>query len=167
MGDSLADTTSRSPEMHCKDTQTELAERVAAIDVAVGPDVVTQNGQKTAKENETVCFKNAANNQRNRVSIELGSSEELDGAHELMAPKRVPTRPMLSGRKYSLQERPAGNYLSSADPQGFGPYDTGPSPRIVRRPTIESHRVSISDAVVGLTSTFDGGTLLSQTEIST
>ncbi|KAL8198839.1 UNVERIFIED_CONTAM: hypothetical protein K2H54_025714 [Gekko kuhli] len=146
MGDPLADPTGRSPEMYCKDTQTELAERVAAIDVAVGPDVVTQNGQETIKENETVCSKNAAYNQRNGVSIELGSSEERDGAHELTAPKRVPTRPMLSGRKYSLQERPAGNYLSSADPQGFGPYATGPSPRILRRPTIESHRVSISDA---------------------
>ncbi|XP_077167162.1 calcium/calmodulin-dependent protein kinase kinase 1 [Paroedura picta] len=146
MGDSLADTMGRSPEMYCKDTQTELAERVAAIDVAVGPNVVTQNGRETAKENETVRSKNTANDQRNGVSLELGSSEELDGAHELTAPKRVPTRPLLSGRKYSLQERPAGNYLSSTDPQGFGPYATGPSPRIVRRPTIESHRVSISDA---------------------
>lgn len=166
MGDSLAETTGGSPEMYCKDTQTELAERVAAIDVAVGPDVVTQNGQETVKENEIVCSKNAANNQRNRASIEHGSSEELDGAHELTAPKRVPKRPLLSGRKYSLQERPAGNYLSSADPQGFAPYATGPSPRIVRRPTIESHRVSISDAAVGLLSAFDGGTLLLRTELS-
>ncbi|XP_048375014.1 calcium/calmodulin-dependent protein kinase kinase 1 [Sphaerodactylus townsendi] len=150
MGDSLADTTRRSPEMFCKDTQTELAERVAAIDVAVGPDGVTQNGQGTVKEDETVSSKNAANNQRNGVNLDLGSSEELDGAHELTVLKRVPKRPNLSGRKYSLQEKPAGNYLTSADPQGFGPYATGPSthisPRIVRRPTIESHRVSISDA---------------------
>uniref|UniRef100_A0ACB8EDG0 Uncharacterized protein n=1 Tax=Sphaerodactylus townsendi TaxID=933632 RepID=A0ACB8EDG0_9SAUR len=136
--------------MFCKDTQTELAERVAAIDVAVGPDGVTQNGQGTVKEDETVSSKNAANNQRNGVNLDLGSSEELDGAHELTVLKRVPKRPNLSGRKYSLQEKPAGNYLTSADPQGFGPYATGPSthisPRIVRRPTIESHRVSISDA---------------------
>ncbi|KAJ7308907.1 hypothetical protein JRQ81_008183 [Phrynocephalus forsythii] len=77
-------------------------------------------------------------------------SEELDGAHEMQAPKRAPKRPILSGRKYSLQEKPAGNYLASEDALSFGPYATGPSthisPRILRRPTIESHRVSISDA---------------------
>uniref|UniRef100_A0A8D0L5I9 non-specific serine/threonine protein kinase n=1 Tax=Sphenodon punctatus TaxID=8508 RepID=A0A8D0L5I9_SPHPU len=49
-----------------------------------------------------------------------------------------PTRPVLSSRKFSLQERPSGRPFMHI------------SPRIVRRPTIESHRVSISDAPVGL-----------------
>uniref|UniRef100_A0A8C8VGW4 Calcium/calmodulin dependent protein kinase kinase 1 n=1 Tax=Pelusios castaneus TaxID=367368 RepID=A0A8C8VGW4_9SAUR len=89
--------------MCCKDTQTELAERVAAIDVAVGPDITA-------------------------------------------------SRPVLSSRKLSLQERPTGSYLDSNNASGYGPYATGPlthiSPRIVRRPTIESNRISISDAEV-------------------
>uniref|UniRef100_A0A670JQF8 Calcium/calmodulin dependent protein kinase kinase 1 n=1 Tax=Podarcis muralis TaxID=64176 RepID=A0A670JQF8_PODMU len=134
------------PDVCCKDTQTELAERVAAIHVM------------------------AANNQRNGVDVDSGTSEELDGAHELLAPKRAPARPILSGRKYSLQEKPAGNYLASSDAAGFGPYATGPSthisPRIVRRPTIESHRVSISDAAVGRLSLLDGWGVLSTKVLS-
>uniref|UniRef100_A0A8C0BUK2 Calcium/calmodulin dependent protein kinase kinase 1 n=1 Tax=Buteo japonicus TaxID=224669 RepID=A0A8C0BUK2_9AVES len=94
-------------DMCCKDTQTELAERVAAMDVAVGPD-------------------------RN--------------AHWRHVPKRPPTRPVLSSRKLSLQERSSGGYLASSNTPGYGPYATGPSPRIMRRPTIESNRVSISDS---------------------
>ncbi|XP_053223878.1 calcium/calmodulin-dependent protein kinase kinase 1 [Podarcis raffonei] len=150
MGDSAAETAVQIPDVCCKDTQTELAERVAAIHVAVGPDAADQNGQGTIAENDVGFSKMAANNQRNGVDVDSGTSEELDGAHELLAPKRAPARPILSGRKYSLQEKPAGNYLASSDAAGFGPYATGPSthisPRIVRRPTIESHRVSISDA---------------------
>ncbi|XP_061559341.1 calcium/calmodulin-dependent protein kinase kinase 1 isoform X2 [Phycodurus eques] len=54
-------------------------------------------------------------------------------------PKRTqPSRPQLSGRKFSLQER--GTYLSS------GGGDTHVSPRVARRPTVESKRVSISDS---------------------
>ncbi|KAM9782340.1 calcium/calmodulin-dependent protein kinase kinase 1 isoform X1 [Syngnathus typhle] len=48
------------------------------------------------------------------------------------------SRPQLSGRKLSLQER--GTYLSSG-----GGY-TQISPRVARRPTVESKRVSISDS---------------------
>lgn len=146
MGDSPADAMDRPSDTSCRDTQTELAERVAAIDVAVGPDAVNQNGQGTVVGNHDTF---SDNNQQNGVDADSGTSEELDGTHELTAPKRVSTRPTLSGRKYSLQERPSGNFLTSGD-AGFGPYATGPSthisPRIVRRPTIESHRVSISDA---------------------
>ncbi|XP_066492018.1 calcium/calmodulin-dependent protein kinase kinase 1 [Tiliqua scincoides] len=150
MGDSPVDTVGQASDTCCRDTQTELAERVAAIDVAVGPDVVNQNGQGTVDGDDNTFSGDVANIQRNGVDAGSGTSEELDGAHELTAPKRASTRPTLSGRKYSLQERPSGNYLTSGDSTGFGPYATGPSthisPRIVRRPTIESHRVSISDA---------------------
>lgn len=49
-------------------------------------------------------------------------------------------RPNLSGRKLSLQER--GTCLSSGSGGGY----THISPRVARRPTVESKRVSISDA---------------------
>ncbi|KAM8835624.1 calcium/calmodulin-dependent protein kinase kinase 1 isoform 1-T1 [Synchiropus picturatus] len=56
-------------------------------------------------------------------------------------PKRVQlVRPHLSGRKLSLQER--GTYMSSCT----GGNCTQTSPRMVRRPTVESKRVSISDS---------------------
>ncbi|XP_023120564.1 calcium/calmodulin-dependent protein kinase kinase 1 isoform X2 [Amphiprion ocellaris] len=50
-----------------------------------------------------------------------------------------PMRPHLTGRKLSLQER--GTYLS-----GSGGSYTHISPRVARRPTVESKRVSISDS---------------------
>ncbi|XP_059207124.1 calcium/calmodulin-dependent protein kinase kinase 1 isoform X2 [Centropristis striata] len=49
-------------------------------------------------------------------------------------------RPHLTGRKFSLQER--GTYRSSGPGGGY----TNTSPRVARRPTVESKRVSISDA---------------------
>ncbi|KAL6099121.1 camkk1 [Pungitius sinensis] len=49
-------------------------------------------------------------------------------------------RPHLTGRKLSLQER--STYLSSGPGGGY----THVSPRVARRPTVESKRVSISDA---------------------
>ncbi|XP_067328312.1 calcium/calmodulin-dependent protein kinase kinase 1 isoform X1 [Anolis sagrei] len=82
------------------------------------------------------------NSQRNGV---VDGEEERDGPREMQPPKRAPGRPVLSGRKYSLQERPTGNYLACADPYATGP-STHISPRALRRPTVESHRVSISDA---------------------
>lgn len=53
-----------------------------------------------------------------------------------------PSRPHLTGRKLSLQER--GTYLSSGSGRGY----THISPRVPRRPTVESKRVSISDSQV-------------------
>uniref|UniRef100_A0A8D2LKP7 Calcium/calmodulin dependent protein kinase kinase 1 n=1 Tax=Varanus komodoensis TaxID=61221 RepID=A0A8D2LKP7_VARKO len=136
----------------CKDAQAELVGRVAVLCVTASPGGASQNGQEAAEEDKAT-FPKCPESQRNGVDSDSGTAEEADGARELRSPKRVPTRPILSGRKFSLQEKPAGNYLTCADPSGFGPYATGPSthisPRIVRRPTIESHRVSISDAVVG------------------
>ncbi|XP_069613580.1 calcium/calmodulin-dependent protein kinase kinase 1 isoform X2 [Ranitomeya imitator] len=123
-----------------KDTQTELAERVAAIDVeeqAKGPDVLfsedmnsmTNNGMSSATSED----------------VFLSSQDQRD----FSCFQRAASRPTLSNRKFSLQERPTGDCLPSQN-QGYGPYATGPashiSPRIVRRPTIESNRVSISDS---------------------
>ncbi|XP_036793752.1 calcium/calmodulin-dependent protein kinase kinase 1 isoform X2 [Oncorhynchus mykiss] len=60
------------------------------------------------------------------------------GAQEGGAKKGPAQRPHLSGRKLSLQER--GTYPSG---RSGGAHV---SPRVVRRPTVESKRVSISDA---------------------
>eukprot|EP00064_Thunnus_orientalis_P005336 superscaffoldBa00000516_g5350 len=62
---------------------------------------------------------------------------QQDGAQ---ARRTHPMRPHLSGRKLSLQER--GTYLSSGPGRGY----THISPRVARRPTVESKRVSISDS---------------------
>ncbi|XP_026876382.2 calcium/calmodulin-dependent protein kinase kinase 1 isoform X2 [Electrophorus electricus] len=55
--------------------------------------------------------------------------------------KPPPRRPHLSGRKMSLQER--GTYLSAG---GGAERFLHISPRVARQPTVESKRVSISDA---------------------
>ncbi|NXU51278.1 KKCC1 kinase, partial [Turnix velox] len=135
----------------CKDTQTELAERVAAIDVAVSPDRGDQNGEDNTDDNDTVFSDNIKGIQRNGVNSDVGMNEllpsqRLEDAQCRHVPKRPLTRPVLSSRKLSLQERSSGGYLASSNAPGYGPYATGPSPRIVRRPTIESNRVSISDS---------------------
>lgn len=137
------------------DTQTELVERVAAIDVSVVPDRSDQNGEDNPEENDTVFSDNIKDIQRNGVSSDVGINELLpsqqsEDAHLRHIPKRPLTRPGLSSRKLSLQERSSGGYLASSSSPGCGPYATGPSPRIMRRPTIESHRVSISDSEVGM-----------------
>ncbi|GLD47140.1 calcium/calmodulin-dependent protein kinase kinase 1 isoform X3 [Lates japonicus] len=72
----------------------------------------------------------AANGVRN------GGAQQ-DGAQ---AKRTHPLRPHLTGRKLSLQER--GTYLSSGSGGGY----THISPRVARRPTVESKRVSISDS---------------------
>lgn len=150
MGDSAGNVTDGA-----MDTQTELVERVAAIDVSVVQDRSDQNGEDNPEENDTVFSDNIKDIQRNGVSSDVGINEFLpsqqpEDAHLRHVPKRPLTRPGLSSRKLSLQERSSGAYLASSNTAGCGPYATGPSPRIVRRPTIESHRVSISDSEVGM-----------------
>ncbi|XP_040037090.2 calcium/calmodulin-dependent protein kinase kinase 1 isoform X2 [Gasterosteus aculeatus] len=72
----------------------------------------------------------AANGLRN------GGAQQ-DGAQ---AKRTRAMRPHLTGRKLSLQER--GTYRSSGPGGGYAHI----SPRVARRPTVESKRVSISDA---------------------
>lgn len=64
------------------------------------------------------------------------------GSQQGGAPNARPARPHLTGRKLSLQER--GTYLS---PGSGGSYNHI-SPRVARKPTVESKRVSISDSQV-------------------
>ncbi|KAG8452008.1 hypothetical protein GDO86_003983 [Hymenochirus boettgeri] len=120
-----------------KDTQTELAERVAAIEV-------DKECQDSETNSEMDCLKNTCMSSETSEDVFLSSQEQ----RELSCPQRTTSRPTLSNRKFSLQERSSGGCLLSH--QGYGPYATGPashiSPRIVRRPTIESNRVSISDS---------------------
>ncbi|XP_026717368.1 calcium/calmodulin-dependent protein kinase kinase 1 isoform X1 [Athene cunicularia] len=149
MGDSPTNAMDGGIDTCCKDTQTELAERVAAIDVAVGPDRSNQNGEDNTEENDTVFSDNIKDIQRNGVNSDMNvflPSQRSEDAHWRHVPKRPLTRPILSSRKLSLQERSSGGYLASSNAPGYGPYATGPSPRIMRRPTIESNRVSISDS---------------------
>ncbi|MBN3308309.1 calcium/calmodulin-dependent protein kinase kinase 1 isoform X2 [Amia ocellicauda] len=98
--------------------QTELADRVAAINVTTDK-APPPNGRRV----------NGMNN---------GAQ---GGVSDPSVARKAPQRPVLSNRKLSLQERSSGNYA---------PYATGNSthisPRVARRPTIESKRVSISDS---------------------
>ncbi|CAF98516.1 unnamed protein product [Tetraodon nigroviridis] len=60
----------------------------------------------------------------------------------LLEKRARPLRPHLTGRKLSLQER--GTYPSSGSGRGY----VHVSPRVARRPTVESKRISISDSQV-------------------
>ncbi|XP_072209390.1 calcium/calmodulin-dependent protein kinase kinase 1 isoform X1 [Excalfactoria chinensis] len=151
MGDSPTDVEGEVSDTGFQDTQAELSERVAAIDVAVHPDRSDQNGEDITEDNDTVFSDNVKDIQRNGVNSDVETNEVLlsqqpDDAHWGHASKRPIARPVLSGRKLSLQERSSGSHLALSNAPGFGHYATGPSPRIMRRPTIESNRVSISDA---------------------
>ncbi|NXR12820.1 KKCC1 kinase, partial [Semnornis frantzii] len=106
------------------DPRSELAERVAAMGTAGG------------EESDAVFARGAQDVRSNGVG-----SDPLP----CQAAGRPLPRPLLPSRKLSLQERSSGGCLAPSGGPGEGPYATGPSPRVVRRPTIESHRVSISD----------------------
>lgn len=69
---------------------------------------------------------------------DLGGHSVRNGAAQVT--RNHPSRPNLSGRKLSLQER--GTYSSSGAGRGYV------SSREARRPTVESKRVSISDSQV-------------------
>lgn len=64
MGDSAANAVDGG-----MDTQTELVERVAAIDVSVVPDRSDQNGEDNPEENDTVFSDNVKDIQRNGVEV--------------------------------------------------------------------------------------------------
>lgn len=64
MGDSAANAVDGG-----MDTQTELVERVAAIDVSVVPDRSDQNGEDNPEENDTVFSDNVKDIQRNGVRM--------------------------------------------------------------------------------------------------
>ncbi|KAM4796591.1 calcium/calmodulin-dependent protein kinase kinase 1 [Rhinophrynus dorsalis] len=123
-----------------KDTQTELAERVAAIEV----DEEIQEPDPLLSD-EMDGLKNNGMSSETSEDVFLSSQDQRD----LSSFQKASSRPTLSNRKFSLQERPSGGCLPSYS-QTYGLYATGPashiSPRIVRRPTIESNRVSISDS---------------------
>ncbi|XP_031813183.1 calcium/calmodulin-dependent protein kinase kinase 1 [Sarcophilus harrisii] len=133
----------------CQEPCTELAERVAAIDVAepggagAGDDAAVFSGDGHGPD-----FPASGGPAGARERIPSAPSLTTRDAHP-REPKEVPVRPSLTDRKLSLQEKPSRSCLSAACPSGSGPYATGPanhvSPRIARRPTIESNRVSISD----------------------
>ncbi|XP_045343635.1 calcium/calmodulin-dependent protein kinase kinase 1 isoform X4 [Leopardus geoffroyi] len=114
------------PAVCCQDPRAELVERVAAIDVAHLEEA--GGGPEPARNGVDPPPRTRA------ASVVPGGASRPPLA-----------RPSLSARKFSLQERPAGSCLEAQ----AGPYATGPashiSPRVWRRPTIESHHVAISD----------------------
>lgn len=118
------------PAVCCQDPRAELVERVAAIDVAHLEEA--GGGPEPARNGVDPPPRTRA------ASVIPGGASRPPLA-----------RPSLSARKFSLQERPAGSCLEAQ----AGPYATGPashiSPRVWRRPTIESHHVAISDTEVG------------------
>ncbi|XP_074153879.1 calcium/calmodulin-dependent protein kinase kinase 1 [Sminthopsis crassicaudata] len=134
----------------CQEPCTELAERVAAIDVAepggagAGDDCAVFSGDGHSPD-----FPASSGPPEARERIPSAPSLTTQDAHPQKEPKDIPVRPSLTDRKLSLQEKPSRNCLSAACPSVSGPYATGPanhiSPRVARRPTIESNRVSISD----------------------
>lgn len=118
------------PAVCCQDPRAELVERVAAMDVA---HLEETDGSPEPTRN---CVDPSP--RARAASVIPGGTSRCPA-----------TRPGLSARKFSLQERPAGSCLEAQ----AAPYATGPashiSPRTWRRPTIESHHVAISDAEVG------------------
>ncbi|NP_001082316.1 calcium/calmodulin-dependent protein kinase kinase 1 S homeolog [Xenopus laevis] len=123
-----------------QDSQSELAERVAAIEVEE-----ECQAPERMNSDDMDGLKNHCMSSETSQDVFLSSQEQRD----LSTFQRASSRPSLSNRKFSLQERPSGGCLPSHN-LAYGPYATGPashiSPRIVRRPTIESNRVSISDS---------------------
>uniref|UniRef100_V9KN15 Calcium/calmodulin-dependent protein kinase kinase 1-like protein n=1 Tax=Callorhinchus milii TaxID=7868 RepID=V9KN15_CALMI len=77
-----------------------------------------------------------------------GEEAQTNGLGRPGPPKRALSRPRLSSRKLSLQERSSGNSLSGpGELPGFAPYSTGPPPaRSGRRPTIESNQISVTNS---------------------
>lgn len=125
----LTEVMESGPAVCCQDPRAELVDRVAAINVAHLEEA--DEGPEPARNGVDPPPRARA------ASVIPGS-----------ASRSTPGRPSLSARKFSLQERPAGSCLEAQ----AGPYSTGPashiSPRAWRRPTIESHRVAISDSEV-------------------
>lgn len=95
------------------------------------------------KQTSSLSYAMAAMATKDSDSSATNGLRNCEAQKEADQAKRThPQRPHLSGRKLSLQER--GTYLPSGSGRGY----THISPRVARKPTIESKRVSISDAQV-------------------
>lgn len=99
------------------------------------PDSDKQTGSLT----DTMAAMTTKDSDGSTANGVRNGAAQKDGAQAKRTP---PVRPHLTGRKLSLQER--GTYLSSGSGGGY----THVSPRVARRPTVESKRVSISDSQV-------------------
>ncbi|XP_068021453.1 calcium/calmodulin-dependent protein kinase kinase 1 isoform X2 [Melanerpes formicivorus] len=141
MGDSAADGMAGATEPCCQEAESRLAERVAALRLGAGPGRAEPRGQGSAGSAAASCRSLAAAQRSAALLPARPSAEAARGP----APATPLPRPVLSARKLSLQERSSGGSVAAGS-AGCSPYATGPSPRVLRRPTVESHRVSISDA---------------------
>ncbi|XP_043938037.1 calcium/calmodulin-dependent protein kinase kinase 1 [Protopterus annectens] len=136
----------------CTDAEAELAEGVATMDVATessSGDPSLRNDQQQYNSNSITHASTVTDSHINGIHTRTKADSSAfpnRNTDQMTFPKKTSTRPRLSSRKYSLQERTSESYLSSAGAPCSGGSSTHISPRIFRRPTIESNRISISDA---------------------
>ncbi|XP_034539791.1 calcium/calmodulin-dependent protein kinase kinase 1 isoform X2 [Notolabrus celidotus] len=98
----------------------------------LGPDSDTQTSSLTDTLS-AMTTKDSGGSATNGVKNGGGQKDGVQGR------RTQPLRPQMTGRKLSLQEK--GTYMS-----GSGGGYTHVSPRVARKPTVESKRVSISDS---------------------
>ncbi|XP_074527746.1 calcium/calmodulin-dependent protein kinase kinase 1 isoform X2 [Halichoeres trimaculatus] len=98
----------------------------------LGPDSDTQSSSLT----DTLAAMTTKDPDGSATNGVKNGGGQRDGVH---GRRTHPLRPHMTGRKLSLQEK--GTYVS-----GSGGGYTHVSPRVARRPTVESKRVSISDS---------------------
>ncbi|XP_043574757.1 calcium/calmodulin-dependent protein kinase kinase 1 isoform X1 [Chiloscyllium plagiosum] len=120
--------------------QEHLAQQVAAVQVSEDPSLrhvgtgcqstgVKDSDQSNAKGG---THTNGVNEDNTRTYKSVSS-----------VTKKIASRPKLSSRKLSLQERSSGNALSASGVlPSYGAYSTGPLPS-ARRPTVESSRINM------------------------
>ncbi|XP_078404854.1 calcium/calmodulin-dependent protein kinase kinase 1 isoform X1 [Cetorhinus maximus] len=120
--------------------QERLAQQVAAVQVSEEPSSgnLGRGCQSTAAKG-TDESKDGGDPHTNGVSEDYAKTYKSVSS----VTKKIASRPKLSSRKLSLQERSSGNSLSASGVlPSYGAYSTGPLTS-ARRPTIESSRVNM------------------------
>ncbi|XP_059511209.1 calcium/calmodulin-dependent protein kinase kinase 1 isoform X2 [Stegostoma tigrinum] len=120
--------------------QEHLAQQVAAVQVSEDPSLryVGTGCQSTG-------VKDSDQSKVKQETHTNGVSEDNTRIYKSVSSvtKKIASRPKLSSRKLSLQERSSGIALSASGVlPSYGAYSTGPLPS-VRRPTIESSRINM------------------------
>ncbi|XP_038669016.1 calcium/calmodulin-dependent protein kinase kinase 1 [Scyliorhinus canicula] len=124
--------------------QEHLAQQVAAVQVSEGPSFgnLGRGCQSTAAK-ATGQSKDGGDSHTNGVSEDYAQTYR----NVSIVTKKIASRPKLSSRKLSLQERCSGNTISESGAlPSYGAYATGPLPS-ARRPTIESSRINSQDSM--------------------
>ncbi|XP_072325249.1 calcium/calmodulin-dependent protein kinase kinase 1 isoform X2 [Scyliorhinus torazame] len=119
--------------------QEHLAQQVAAVQVSEGPSFGNLGrGCQSTVAKATGQSKDGGDSHTNGVSEDYVQTCR----NVSIVTKKIASRPKLSSRKLSLQERCSGNTTSASGAlPSYGAYATGPLPS-ARRPTIESSRIN-------------------------